>query len=195
MNTTKVTFWQKINPFYWQRVTNAVMRELRSTEVELEQTLKHCRELTEKLDRFVKPYRSMAEFEDRMHDSKQQKFEAINAEMMLQANEELQKQVATTKAVQVEDLINRVRLLKTKLDQTEAAYKQQSDLVEEYRIEVKQLRADKAKAEEKTKAYKAKWEKLFKVILGYSPDDMVLLNRAFWGKQMELVEFGTKEKE
>ena len=70
-----------------------------------------------------------------------------------------------------------------------------NDLLEQRTAELKQVKADL----EKTKGLLAYSKKVneawFSTVLGFGVYDNILLNKAFWGKQLELVELSQEDSD
>ena len=70
-----------------------------------------------------------------------------------------------------------------------------NDLLEQRTTELKQVKADLEKTKKQLAYSKKVNEAWFNTVLGYGVYDNILLNKAFWGKQLELVELSQEDSD
>ena len=70
-----------------------------------------------------------------------------------------------------------------------------NDLLEQRTIELKQVKADLEKTKGLLAYIKKANEAWFNTVLGFGVYDNILLNKAFWGKQLELIELSQEDSD
>lgn len=70
-----------------------------------------------------------------------------------------------------------------------------NDLLEQRTIELKQVKADLEKTKGLLAYIKKVNEAWFNTVLGFGVYDNILLNKAFWGKQLELIELSQEDSD
>lgn len=126
----------------------------------------------------------------------------LDIHMLRQDNDELRENVVWSNVHKTDELKGRIEELKQEVQAMRAidgslrsdiqklteANELLSDLCKERTVELKQAKADLEKAKAQLAHCKKVNDTWFSTVLGYSAYDNILFNKAFWGKNIEVVD-------
>ena len=105
---------------------------------------------------------------------------------------ELRQEVQALRAIESALRSDLIKVVESK-DGVFEVNEQLSTLCEERTVELKQVKADLEKTKELLSYSKKVNEVWFSTVLGYGVYDNILLNKAFWGKKLELVDLPSED--
>ena len=207
-----MNFLQRLNPFYLRKELQRTQLELAIAQNNYERVLSDSEILQQTYDDNPELIKSggveqflSEKYLDGGYNSKYTKRVLkllLDLHLLRQDNETLRENVEWSSVHKADEL----RAKNTELTQELNAYKDRddslrkeietltttaenlNDLLEQRTTELKQVKADLEKTEKQLAYSKKVNEAWFNTVLGYGVYDNILLNKAFWGKQLELVE-------
>jgi len=214
-----MNFLQRLNPFYLRKELQRTQLELAIAQNNYERVLSDSEILQQTYDDNpeliknggVEQYLSNEHFEGdyKPKYTKRELKLLLDLHLLRQDNETLRENVEWSNVHKSDEL----RAKNTELTQELHAYKDMddslrkeietltttaenlNDLLKQRTIELKQVKADLENTKKQLSHSKKVNDVWFSTVLGFGVYDNILLNRVFWGKQLELVELSQEDSD
>lgn len=214
-----MNFFQRLNPFYLRKELQRTQLELAVAQSNYERVLSDSEILQQTYDDNpeliknggVEQYLAKEHFEGdyKPKYTKRELKLLLDLHLLRQDNETLRENVEWSNVHKSDEL----RAKNTELTQELHAFRSVddslrkeietltttaenlNDLLEQRTTELKQVKADLEKTKKQLAYSKKVNEAWFNTVLGYGVYDNILLNKAFWGKQLELVELSQEDSD